>query len=295
MTQQTGRPVGWPGRLGAAVLLTLVLGLVLHIVLALWPFLVAEFARAPWWENCLTWCGDPVALFWFVQVCLKWIVGKRFLATDAPRRRVLPAWVNGPALVWVTLGASVLADAANSGYVAWQERRGFEQSVETQGSVVSVRRTIPTEGVAAQDAFYTFTTFVYAYEFTDDRGTRHRGQSHLFVDQGPRGLQPPLAADLAARIQNRETGFSVPVRYDPRWPGRSWVGGTPWYGDSRNLWGYSLMIATLQVPFLLALGMFDLLVGLGGRRFAWVRDLYKLVPLLIELVLLYGFCLPLAA
>ena len=258
-----------------------------------WPQWRADFSRTEPWLAALTWWGEAAGIAWATGAILAgrltW-AGARTAdgRPDALRR-------------WAVLGvlASLALDFALTmgGFVA--DRAAAGRAAPSLGTPTAAER-VPASRGGGIDVRLSVAFAVLPDPAAPRQGRTHEGVTTVRVpppgrwtlldpEVGPDRLPGPVAAWAWAEAAggNGPPLVFVPVRFDPRFPGRFWVGGQTWDRGAPSRFLLA-MLPLLQAVILLAhLGWIPLLgVGGGGWLPAALSRHLPLFPLVSELLFL---------
>ena len=176
-------------------------------------WLFAETARLETWKVPVVWLSELTALVLFVRFGFCWFFQR---VTSRSSKRITAAFVLGTILDLTLSGMSVLDEDA-----------AYARSVVAPANVTNASHWMQSN----QDTRYTFT-----YEFRDDQGNLHKGWCSDVRDGIP--------AEVKRAICNGKIPAPLQIKYDPRWPARSWLAGVQYTHDNR-LFVFSLFTILL--------------------------------------------------
>jgi len=238
-----------------------------------WSYFIEEHERLHLWQAVLIWTGDVVSLLWFIQFFVAHAILELPFQSESAVATGRRLW----SAALVTILCSLAVDFAVTSLCIFDEWQGYKRSVPATARVTHIEKSgwfLRGEEVA---------TWITRYQFTDSHGVtfhgtfRMRKGYHIQVD-------PPLPADVVSEVQAALTPFELPIRYDPKWPSRSWPIGVDWHGDGDDLQGISLAILCWQA-FISIVFVLILWAAQREGRNLWWSETYKVVPFAVEVVM----------
>lgn len=245
------------------VTLLLVIGL-LHGWWGFGCYFLQEHHRLLWWETALMWTGDTLALFWYLQFCGRWLLGRVHLTSQTLTKGRLPR------SVWWVLGSLLLGMSAEfllAAKVTYDEYTGFQRAVPTVCDVTEIKRLH-----ANADPWQYQLTGTYR----DAAGQRHPATYRLRPIEELSRL-PPAVKQAIQRAQP----FPLPIVIDPQRPGRHWVKEFGW-DDPNRLHYVSFLVLVFQLVFGFAAAQQVYESIRKHRQVPWWAELHKVFPLCCE-------------
>lgn len=249
------------GRLLLAFTLLLIVGIV-HGVLAFGCYLINEQRRLSPLEIGLLWLGDVIGLFWFLRFWLRW----QFLSVEESSaslpdsRFPRTAW-----LVLISMGIGLCSELAMTLSLRHDEYAGFQRAVPANCILHKVN---------AQIAQGTPTYWKLDGTYQDAQGETHvvtyyvRERDDLQMLPGP----------VVLAIRQGQPNIPLPIVYDPKRPGRSWIPQLGW-DDGNRLHYLSLLILFFQFLFsMLFVALLSGAIKTNGRLPDWA-EYQGLIPL----------------
>lgn len=245
------------------VTLLLIVG-VLHGWWGLGCYFLQEHHRLVWWESALMWSGDALALFWYLQFTLRWLVGGRVIESQPHEGRRVPRalwWVLGSLLLGMT------AELLLAAKVTYDEYTGFQRAVPVMCQIQEVKRLADS----ANPWQYQLTG-----TYRDAAGKLHPAVYRLRPIDELRRLPPAIQQS----IQQRQP-LALPIVIDPQRPGRHWVREFGW-DDPNRLHYMSFLILLFQVVYGFGALFMVHESAKKHRRLPWWTELHKVFPLCCE-------------
>lgn len=235
------------------------------LAVGLWanlPYLIVEHRRLELWKICGLWCGDFMALLWFLRFVFDHAVLGEPLVPRSPGEGRKSLRVLACAGL-----AALLLDLAMTCFLMLDERQGYLDGCAATARVTAIqehRRELATG-------------YDLECEFPDTAGVRHTAHLRVYADRHV--IPAPVAALLQAPPDSRPP---VHIRYDPRLPARAWVDGLGW-NDENGLYWLSISISALQAGVTLVWFLLLCQAARVGRgEWPWWWDIYKALPLAAE-------------
>ncbi len=227
-------------------------------------YFIQEHHRLLWWETVLMWTGDALALFWYLQFCGRWLLGRIDLTAAALPRGGMPR------SVWWVLGSLLLGMTAEfvlALKITFDEYNGFQRAVAGVCNVTNIKRLHPN----ADPWQYQLTG-----TYRDAAGLVHLATYRLRPVE-ELGRLPP---GVVQAIQQGQP-FPLPIVIDPQRPGRHWVREFGW-DDPNRLHYVSFLVLLFQLVFGFAAAHQVYESIRVHRRRPWWAELHKVFPLCCE-------------
>jgi hypothetical protein len=238
---------------------------------AFFPYFEQEHNRLRPWQVILIWVGDAITLGWFLAFVIKHGV------LDYPlRKRSVSSFLAEKEWVFALLSllGAMSVDFGLTLYLIHEEQIGYQNGEPVAGKILEIRKKTGTNS----------TWYELQYTYQDKHGDWYEG---CFVHEQAHGtaFPPTVAPKLVGALNAASVPCVVNVTYDQGWPARSWLTDFGCDSCTRLHW-FSLFVLFIQGVTLLA---FAAAVGIHIHRWGevpWIFDLYKALPLLIEVVLM---------
>ncbi len=228
---------------------------VIHGVLAFGCYFINEFRRLSSLEIALLCIGDLIGLYWFLRFCFRWQFGRaeEFESLGSAASIPNPIWVllevgcspigkkslsSIPKSVWLMLLSMAIglgSELAMTLALRHEEYAGFQRAVPA---------TCTLHRVQAQIAQGAATYWKLDGQYEDAKGVSHP-VTYYVRDRDELGLLP---GPLVLAIRQMQPNIPLPIVYDPKRPGRSWIPQLGW-DDGNRLHYMSLLILFFQLLF----------------------------------------------
>ncbi len=252
-----------PGSVLVAVTMLLGIGVV-QGWLGVGCYLISEHRRLNAFEMAFLWAGDALSLFWYLNFCIRWLMGRRTVARTVIQNQRLPR------SVWLVLGSLILGMSAElllTVKLTYDEYAGFQRAVPVLCDLTQIVR-LPEN---ADPWTYRLTG-----TYRDQAGRQHIATFLIREADEVSKLPRALAAQLRLRQPMR-----LPIIIDPLRPERHWVREFGW-DDPNRLHYVSLLVLAFQIlfGFAAALNLYESIKRL--RHLPWWTELHKVYPLCCE-------------
>ena len=241
---------------------------------AAWPFLRMEFRRLEPWQLVAVCCGDLIAALWFVRFAATHLVLGRPLVDEpagAHARRAVTLFL-------VSMVGGLALDVGVTVYLRHVEHLRYAASPIVIADVSHLRTSHASLGrnyLLDCTWRHPDTGQIHQVTLRVHAAVAGRAEALARIYEFP----PGMPDDVVRALTDERAPARVPIRYDPRWPARSWLEGVP--EDSNGLFYASLVVHILQAvaALLIALAAWNEAVGRGGSgRLPWWLELSQAVP-----------------
>ena len=279
-------------RLAAAGLLWAACGAVAWLW---WPQWRADFSRTEPWLAALTWWGEAAGIAWASGAILCGRLTFAGARTADGRPDALRRW----AVLGVLASLALDFCLTVGGFVA--DRRAADRAVATGGVPVAAERAPAARG-GGVDVRLRVAFLIEPDPANPAQGRTHVGTTTVRVPRpgrwnvldpavGPDRLPGPLAAwawaNAVGGVGPPALLATAPVRFDPQFPSRFWVGGQTWDRGAPSRFLLALLPVLQGVILLAHLGWVPLLGGgPGGWLPAALARHLPLFPLVSEILFL---------
>lgn len=234
------------------------------------PYLKVEHHRLESWKIIGMWTGDVTAFFWFLQFAFSHgLLGKPLSGVRVSDGR---KQLRRLALV---AAAAMLVDFAFTLEVLRSEWQGYRRGVTAEAQVIAIKVHKRPEA----------TSYGISCSFRDSRDASHNAYLRVLAKNHEFPNALPLDVQQVLSSQGNQPA-TIPVRYDPQFPGRAWIEGLGWH-DENGLFWFSLSALALQAITMLILVLFLLPCSPSGH-WPWWWEVSRVIPLAAEVFCMLG-------
>jgi hypothetical protein len=245
---------------------------------ASWQYLTAELRRLEPWKLAAVFCGDAVALLWFVRFAFAHLLLNRPLLDEPAGARARTRVV----LFVASMIAALALDVGMTIYLHVVEQQRYELALPATADVHGMSTHHGSKG-----RNYTFDC-TWRHPET---GSTHPATLRIHASRDRMNARwdfPPMVASaMVDQLLKDQAPANLPIRYDPAWPGRAWIEGV---SDDENGLFYTSLFVHFGQAFAVALITiiaWGRAFGAGGMHvWPWWLELGKIIPTAAQLLVI---------
>jgi hypothetical protein len=241
---------------------------------ATWSYVRVELRRLEPWQIAAELCGDGIAAIWFVRFAAVHLIAGKPLVDEPAGPRVRATVL----LFVISMIAGLLFDIGVTVYFHFDEQRRYEAGQRAVATVQAMHTRHAEKG-----RNYTFDCTWKHPQTGQVFETTLR--IHATPDKQGGWLYPTdLDSVLRGALRRNEQPATLPIRYDPDWPGRTWIEGSP--DDENGLFYVSLFVHFGQAisVLLIVLLAWSQTMRPGQRILPWWLELARVIPTAAQII-----------